>query len=485
MSEFKRQHPVAAISRLIDLIRQNLVTIIILLFISTTRSNGYFWYFLIGGILIALVAGVFGWWMFKYRVHKDELQISKGIFVKNKLYLSKDRIQVIDVTEGILQRVFGLVQVEIKTAGSGTETATISAITREEAEELRNELRKKTAGDDQEEVVAGMEPEVREEEVEAFWELSNKDLVLAAFTSGNFGLIASILGAISGQLDQFINEETIEYIYEMAPGYSNVTVIISLILVIFILSWLLSFTGVILKYSHFKLEKTAKELVISSGLLERKHITIPFDRIQAVRFVEGIIRQPFGFGILYVESAGFDQSQKERSIVLVPFLSSDKVSGFLKQFLSEFNEPEYHIKPPLKSLFRYLRKPNYLLLIAIPVSWYLWDFGWAVALLIPVFAFIGWMQYKDAALALGDHILRMRYRVLSRTTALVKKNRVQNVELDANPFQRRKQIQSLRVVAASGAGGIGFEIPDLTEEDCFTAYQWVVGENEDPVILEE
>lgn len=472
MSEFKRQHPVAAITRVLELIRQNFVTIIILLFIGSSNTEGYFLYFLAAGFGVALIGGAVGWWVFKYRVFEDELQIRKGIIVKNKVYMSKDRIQVIDITEGLLQRAFGLVKVEVKTAGGGTESATISAISREDAEALRSELRKNNNG-----TTDGVETKADEEvedEILGSWKLSTKDLVFAAFTSGNFGLIASILGAISGQMDEFINEETIEYVYEAMPGYSNVTVIISLIVAIIVISWVLSFLGVIFRYSDFRLEKTSKELIITSGLLERKHITVPFDRIQAVRFVEGIIRQPFGYGMIYVESAGFDQSQNGRSIVIAPFVSASNVSAFIKQFLTEYDEPEFEIRPSKNVLFRYIRRPNYFMLLLIPMAWYFLDYGWLLVFTIPFLGYLGWLRYRDAALALGDGILRIRYRVLSRTTAIVKKSRIQNINLSQNPFQKRRNIQNLTVTAASGAGGMGFEIADIDQDSCLDAYAWVV-----------
>lgn len=473
MSDFKRQHPVAAVSKVLDVIRQNFITLLILVFIGTSRTDGMFFYFLFGGLAIALVGGVFGWWVFKYRVYEEELQIRKGIFVKNKLYLSKDRIQVIDITEGIIQRIFGLVKLEVKTAGGGTETATINAITRQEAEALRTELRKKSHGEENTEGASH-----HEEEVEALdqWKLSPRDLVFAAFTSGNFGLIASILGALSGQLDRFVNEETIEYVYEQAPGYSNVTVIVTLVLAILAISWLLSFLGVILRYSDFHIKKTPSELIITSGLLERKHTTIPFDRIQAVRFVEGIIRQPFGYGMLYVESAGFKQTEKGRSIVLVPFMQAAKLSTFLQKYLPDYREPEYEIKPSTKVLFRYVRKPNYVMIALIPVLWYLSDYGWMIAFLIPFLMYLGWLRYQDAALALGEEVLRIRYRVLSRTTAIVKRSRIQDVELVENPFQTQKNVKSLKVTAASGAGGMGFEVVDIDTEDCIKVFSWTMDE---------
>lgn len=474
MSDFKKQHPVAAVSQVFETIKQNFITIIILLFIGTSNTEGYFLYFLLAGLVLSLIAGVFGWWVFRYRVKDDELQIRKGVFVKNNIYMSKERIQVIDITEGLVQRIFGLVKVEIKTAGGGTESATINAISREEAETLRTELRKKKElrselGSEE----SFEQPQEEEDVILDSWKLPNKDLVYAAFTSGNFGLIASILGAVSGQLNEVINEETIEYLYEILPGFNNVTMIITIVVAIIVVSWTLSFLGVIFNYSDFQLQKTSKELIITSGLIERKHVTIPFDRIQAVRFVEGVIRQPFGYGMVYVESAGFNQAQKGRSIVIAPYLAADRFSEFLNDFLPEYQEPEYDIKPKPKVKFRYIRRPAYLILVAIPILWLLLDYGWLLVFLLPVMGFLGWLRYKDAAIGIDKDYIRSRYRMISRTTAIAKRIRVQNVELSQNPFQSRKDVYSLSTTVASGAGGMSFEVQDLNGEDCQLVFDWI------------
>lgn len=153
--------------------------------------------------------------------------------------MAKERIQVIDVTEGLVQRVFGLVKVEVKTAGGGTESATINAMTFEEAEELKRELRANTSVKIEGEVFEegiGIEEEFLDE-----WKISTKELVLAAFTSGNFGLIASILGALSGQLDAVITDEAIDYIQGALPGLNNFTLIVTVVIAILVISWTFSF----------------------------------------------------------------------------------------------------------------------------------------------------------------------------------------------------------------------------------------------------
>ncbi|HCD53127.1 MAG TPA: hypothetical protein DEQ34_11805, partial [Balneolaceae bacterium] len=311
MSEFRRQHPVAAVTQLLAVLRQNFITFLLVIFFGSRNTGEYFWYFFLFGIVMAAVLGVFSWFRFYYRVIGSELQIKKGIFIRKNIYLSKDRIQVINITEGFIQRLFGLVSVEVKTAGSGTENAKINAISRTEAEELRTVLRTT----DEPAYVGIEEEEVVIKSKYPFRSLSAKQLMIAALTSGNFGVIASILGAISGQMDELINQENVEYVMDHVPMVNTGSVWLEFFILLFVVSYLLSIGGVILRFYNFKVEKKEKELHITSGLLERKNITVPFNRIQAIRFVEGVLRQPFGYGMLYVESAGFEQKDQHKSLV--------------------------------------------------------------------------------------------------------------------------------------------------------------------------
>ena len=45
-------------------------------------------------------------------------------------------------------------------------------------------------------------------------------------------------------------------------------------------------------------------MIITKGLLEKKRITLPLNRIQAIRIVENPLRQLTGFATVVVESAG-------------------------------------------------------------------------------------------------------------------------------------------------------------------------------------
>ena len=480
MSEFRRQHPVAAIAQLLAVLRQNIPTLLILFFVGTKNSGDYFWWSMLGGVILAFVLGIASWFRFTFRVYEGELQINKGIFVRKKLYLSKDRIQVIDITEGLLQRVFGLVKVEIKSAGGGTEKATISAITKDEAETMQALLRDEAPAQQTEGDHEVIDQPISETIEYPSWKLSGRDLFLAAFTSGNFGVIASILGAVAGQLDQFITDENMEYVYDHLPGMGQLSVVLWMIFFVIFISYLLSFIGVILSFADFKIQKKEKELVITSGLLERKQITVPFNRIQAVRFVEGITRQPLGCGMLYVESAGFEKKDQNRSIVLVPFIRKVNVREFLQEFVPDLYQPEESITPPQRAMFRYLRRPNYLLIPAVSALWFFWTPGWMLYALAIPFTLYGWLEYKAARVAFDDLLVTLSYRKLAKTTAFIKRNRIQVADISVNPFQQRKKLCNFSITAASGAGGKAFSVENMDQMEMQKLYEWVVPQSEFP-----
>ncbi|MFP3489650.1 PH domain-containing protein, partial [Staphylococcus sp. SIMBA_130] len=77
-----------------------------------------------------------------------------------------------------------------------------------------------------------------------------------------------------------------------------------LAIVVLLVFWLLGIAGTMIKYGKFAITKVGDELFITRGLLEKKQITIPLKRIQAVGIAESVIRQPFGFVTVFVEVAG-------------------------------------------------------------------------------------------------------------------------------------------------------------------------------------
>lgn len=469
MSEPLRQHPVAAITKALEIIRGNFITIVIIIFIGGGGEQANITlYWILGTIICLLIWGAISWLRFTFRIEDGELQIEQGVIIRKKLYLTSDRIQVIDISAGVVQRLFGLVAVEVKTAGSTSKEAKISALSREKAEELKSLLRKNGENQDLEEETE----KVRKNEI---YTLTNKDLLIAATTSGRLGVALSIVGAAFSQIDQVFSEEQMfRFIEANLPHSTSTTIILLSIVGIFIFSWILSFLGTIIKYYDFAVEVRENELLISRGLFERTQLTIPFNRIQAVQIREELMRQPFGYASLIIESAGYGESQGN-STSLFPLIHKEKIYDFIDSVIPEYKtvaDPAQK-QLPKNALRRYLLRMVWFSLGIIILAWITIPYGiYSWFILIPALI-LGYQQYRDAGVSSDEKTIVLSLRLLSKTTAIVKKYRVQATEVKQNPFQSRLNLSNLTVHVASGNQGRSFTVRELPEQNAVEYWEWL------------
>src|SRR5699024_1978544 len=132
MFEKRRTHPLSIILAPIEYIQSQIIFILLLFFISGSDNKSTF-FGIVGVILVlVLINQLIRWITFKYYLTEDELRIEYGVFVKKRTYISKQRIQSIDLTESLWHRLFSLVKVEVQTAGTqGDSKPVINAVSRE------------------------------------------------------------------------------------------------------------------------------------------------------------------------------------------------------------------------------------------------------------------------------------------------------------------------------------------------------------------
>lgn len=461
MSEFERQHPVAAISRAAGLIRGNLITILVFLFVGAQSGNFPFFWWIGGGVLFLLLAGVLNWWRFLFKLEGDTLHIKSGIWVRKDLYLTRDRVQVIDISSGVLQRFFGLVRLDIQTAGASSRQAAIDAITAVKAEEIQALLRKSTTRNGEAGQIDRKETADSKESYPRIG-IPLKELMIAASTSGSFGIALSILGTLFSQAEPFISDSGFfDRLFSLLPEQSEPMMLVSIILLFVLFAWLLSFFGTLFTYGNFTLELREDELVISRGIFEKKRVTVPFNRIQAVHVMEGLIRQPLGYASVHLESAGYGDDKGTGSIVLFPLISKKELCAFFEIVLPHCNTDLPGVKPPLRAFNRYLIRSTLPALLIAGILYFLLQFNYLVWIL-PVLAVIwGWLKYKDAALGVQDELCVIRSRRFSKSTAFVLRKRIQDRSLTQSPFQRFKKLSSFELHVASGDHGKSFSVRDI------------------------
>ena len=247
--------------------------------------------------------GIARWYWFYYWLDDDELRVKQGLIVRKMQFIPRHRIQVIDISSGIIQRMFGLVSLNVQTAGGDTPGVIISALRMQEALAIRSMLRRDSTQPQTDPRTPAQSPpdsplesittNIRQEH-----HLSGDRLLIGAATSGGFGVFLSVLATIYSQVSGSVDEEQVLGWVSSIP-LADQNLILTMIVVLILVAWTMSVGSFILKYANFRIRRLDRELVISKGLLERRQVTIPYRRIQAVRIVEGVLRQPFGYGHHY------------------------------------------------------------------------------------------------------------------------------------------------------------------------------------------
>ncbi len=482
MSEPKRQHPVAAISTVLKTLRELLIPIIIVFFFGGGGSGGGIFgdfRFISVFLGILFVYSLVHWLRYTYRIEDNELRIEFGIFVRNKTFIPRHRIQVMNISAGILQRMFGLVSLNVQTAGGSTPGATIQALTREEAEAIKAELApeeetevaEEFAGDDSE-IARGERPPALQTatEPEPDYYLTWKNLLIAGTTSGSFGIALSIVGTIMSQLDVLVDDEVL---LDQAEGLftSGVSFIIALVIGMIIFAWLLSIFGTILAYANFAIYRKKKEILIKRGLFEKRQVSIPYSRIQAVRIQEGLLRQPFGLATLYVDSAGYGE-QSGQSTVLFPLIRRSEAEEFIRNMVPEYLHEANLVTPPPAALRRYLIRTTLPFIMVAVALYFILPFWHFALLLLPFGMVMGYLRYQAAATGVDDNTIVIRYRNLAKTTAIVKRFRVQAAIGWDNWFQRRLGLKSLSIHIASSDTGAVFSARDFKEDFIADLVEW-------------
>ncbi|MBB5173607.1 PH domain-containing protein [Texcoconibacillus texcoconensis] len=493
MNNGKRQHPAAIFISFLSNLKELIITFIaVFIFGQTTMEIGgipFTWIVITLILVVSLFSGWYRWFTLRYELVGKELQIRRGIIIKKNRYIRQERVQSIDVNAKLVQRIFGLVELRIETAGGGGEPEfRLIALTKEEAQRIRNELlvpetssinvETEETEQSSEEVSTpetaeeGVEEERSEEDLdEKRWDLGWGRLIVAAMTSSSIGFIALLLAVIVSQIPEFLPEawvlETFDFIIQ-----SGFMFLVSLVLSVLLFAWAISILRFSLKYGYFHVIKSGRDLNIRRGVIETRHLTLSTDRITAVRIIHPLLRAPFGYVSVYVESAGGGSKDEDLSTLLIPICKKDELPAVLGMLIPEYAVDPTYESIPARSYFRYAIRLALPYTIVAGVFTWIVPFGWLTLFVIPILLFWAYMQYKDAGIGYSETQLWLRSRQLAVSEVLVAKRRIQAFDVRRSPIQRWRGLSTVEVSVLSTLSGKSFALHDTSKQKGWECLGW-------------
>ncbi|WP_179124122.1 PH domain-containing protein [Marinococcus halophilus] len=475
MNEWRRMHPAAIVTVFFRQLKDFLFPLIITFFAGSTASGPLpvNWIFLLL-VLFIIISSIMKWVFFRYRLIERELQIHYGIFVKKERFIRSQRVQSVDITAGIIQRMFGLVRLNIETAGGGAEAeASVQAIRREEAGMIQAALIQKSplSAEEEKEDYSGEEAAPEPASPAFSWKVPMRAIFIAGLTSGRAGLIFAALAGLYSQVGNLLPDAWVEQSIGVLIDLSY-WFIIGGLLGTALLSWLVSSAWTLVQHGNFEVNRTGNDLEITWGLLERKQITLQMHRITCIRFISNPARQALGMWAVYIDSAGGSTERGQNSIMLLPLIHQKQLHTFMKQIDDTALIPEKVNKLPKRAARRYMfRASVFWWLVFIPTA--IWvPYGWTAAVVPFFFTWWGWMCYKGSGMKVEEKQLIVRERAWSAIYNFVPKRRIQYLENTQSFFQRKRKLYTISASVISSVTGRTVYLRDVDEQDEAAYFSW-------------
>ncbi|PGU04218.1 hypothetical protein COD21_26650 [Bacillus cereus] len=451
---YKRQHP---ITMLLELKIRDFIPLFIFMF--SLNGKFPFWYLIPAAFGLLTVFSAFEKWYYTtYWVENNVLHVKQGLFVKKESYLNKERVQTINTSSNVLYQMLGLKKIQIETAGGGDDAeVSLAGITAEEAAELISLLNEPTPEVKVEKTSEEVEVKeiITEEKQATEYKLTWKEILIASVTSGQFGVLFSLIFFVYHQVDEYIPK----WIKNSVTSYvmdHDIYGWIYMVAILLVVSWIISTIGYALKHGNFTVNRKNDEVRISQGLLERKELVLKLHRIQGITIKESILRQPFGYCAVQVEviqSKGMDD-EKEK-VTLHPIIRKDRVQQLLAHLQLPYELNTNIISLPKAALRRYLIDSLiFFAMLAIPltgISIYFEKYYimWVLLPLAILIFTLGYATFKTNGYSVNGEQITLVYRSVGKYTGLVRRRHVQSMEKTQSYFQRRADLCTYKFSSAS------------------------------------
>ncbi len=347
--------------------------------------------------------------------------------------IPRERISSLDTTQGPLQRLFGVLELRVQTPGGGRHAEiALRAVTRRDAETLRRALGH--AAD------AAPAPDERVR-------LTPGALLLAALTAPQLTVLVPVAGGLAAAGQDVlggISQQTFDGLPDTAGQWLLVAA------AVIALAWLLSIAGAVVTFAGFEVVRDGDRLRTRSGLFARRAATLPLSRVQGVRVVEGLLREPFGLATLRVETAGY-AGQGAVTQTLFPLVRRRDAAAVIDRLVPALAGSIDHLEPaPGRARRSYLAGP--LLLAAamvVAIALVLPD-AWPVAAAAVVLAVtLGELRFRAAGWRLDEGRVVLRSRHVARSTLVASTRRLQEHGTRQTPLQRRRGLADVAVAVGS------------------------------------
>lgn len=428
-----------------------------------------------------LIFSILQYRRFSFYVSGDQFIVEKGVINRDKINVPFERIQTVNTTQNVIQRLLSVVGLRIDTAGSAHKEIEIPALERSYAYQLQQYLLARRSEGQESTQEQESEKEDRESEAaaEPLLKLSLVDVLRVGITQNHLRSGFLLFAIINGYIWQY--EDYLLQPFEPYLEQTKNTLITSwvlmlplIILIFLVVAVIYSLVRSVLRYYnlHFYLQKTG--IRVYYGLLKRNELRVPRKKVQYLKWSSNPLRQLVGYRTLVIKQAGSQELNDQQSVE-IPGIKSPDLLTVLRAFFPRRKAERFQRHSSDYLLFiQYFIWMGLVPLLAL-AAFFLW-LGLSWYFFVPLPFILGliyrWVYryYQSVRLRYSPEILEIKKGFIFPSNWSLEPFRIQSLSLRQSVFQKRRGLASLTVHTAAGSQ----TMPHLAELDARKAYDFLL-----------
>ncbi len=468
------------------------LTTLLISLVAVAAAAPIFW--TIVGIAIVplmILFAIFAYWQYRnftFHVEGDNLIIHKGVLVKDRKSVPIERIQSIQVTKNVVQRLLGVVALKVDTAGSRGNELEIPALEKERADALRDLLYAKKEAilvtnsheestETESEKSDSPKVQAHEEESRVLVKLGLFDLLKVGLTENHlktgFIALAFVFGYAS-QYQELLQDYIEGYVdtYASQVADAGIAVVISFLIFYAIISVLISLVRTLLRFFNLKAELKSEAVEISTGLLQRNEYRIPKNKIQYIQWETNPLRKLAGYESATIKPSNSVGEVANKQAIEIPALRINESNYLATGVFPGAQKPEEHIDG---DPWAYARLHAIIgAIIFAPLAGILyWQYsypGIATLLLVGIFAAYGYRYGQTVHIHFDDKYVYILKGWLFPKRVIIPSFKTQSLQLSQNIILKRRKLCHLTFFTAAGSKTVRF----LNEREALEVYNSLI-----------
>jgi putative membrane protein len=437
-------------------------------------------YGLLVGVLVVLLAGILRWFTTHYRISSERVELRSGLVFRSARSVPRDRIRSVDVTAGLVHRVFRLSVVQIGTGerpgGVESRELTLDAISATDADRLRQRLLDPSDAGRLDH--PGIPTAPTGTELAALrWSwlryapLTVSSLVAVGAVAGAFGQLINDVGADAVDVGGIREQLSMAPLWLAVTAFAVLALGIALVgsVVIFVEAWW-----------RFRLvRELGGTLRIRRGLLTTRSVSLEERRLRGVQVVEPPLLRIGRGARTNAVATGLGGHRGHGRGTLLPPAPRNEAHRVAGAVLAEYPSPTSTTlrRHPIVALRRRLVRATLPVLAASAALWLApvpsWA-AWAMLGSLTVAVLLALDAYRNLGHELTSHYLVTRHGAAVRNTVALQRDGVIGWTVAQSFFQRRSGLVTVTATTAAGIGG--YSVFDVaTAEGLAVAVQAVPG----------